>query len=38
MADVLAVLAVLAAIGYVWMVVPIRWFRAHKGRLPDVWI
>lgn len=40
MTEALAILAVLAAVVYVWMIGPVRWFRdRHKGRpLPDVWV
>jgi hypothetical protein len=38
MLDAVAIFVVPAAIGWVWFVGPVRWFRSRKGRLPDVWV
>jgi len=38
MAEFALFLAVVAAVGWVWFVGPVRWFRSRKGRLPGVWI
>jgi len=38
MLDAVTLLVVLALVGYVWVVEPVRWFCGRKERpLPDVW-